>query len=211
MEKVQEKIIKWNNILKNEYSFTDSAVNVTLENLGYEAAPLVKDVFKKVVHAINLIPTGVFTKSTAIDLVISSNNLGVITQNEEYVELQNQARSSVKSILTDNIAQIMKQIGETLKIECNIGGFYPGWEYAKESELREICIETFKNIYGHEPVVSAIHAGLECGLLLEKISGLDAISMGPDAYDVHSPNEHISIKSTENVYNLLLEILKRIK
>ncbi|MDF2948951.1 MAG: aminoacyl-histidine dipeptidase [Sedimentibacter sp.] len=211
MEKVQEKIIKWNNILKNEYSFTDSAVNVTLENLGYEAAPLVKDVFKKVVHAINLIPTGVFTKSTAIDLVISSNNLGVITQNEEYVELQNQARSSVKSLLTDNIAQIMKQIGETLDIECNIGGFYPGWEYAKESELREICIETFKNIYGHEPVVSAIHAGLECGLLLEKISGLDAISMGPDAYDVHSPNEHISIKSTENVYNLLLEILKRIK
>jgi dipeptidase D len=210
-EKVQEKIIEWNNILKNEYSFTDSAVCVTFENSDFESAPLVKDVFKKVVHAINLIPTGVFTRSTAIDLVISSSNLGVITQDEEFIELQNQARSSVKTLLTDNIAQIMKQIGETLDIECNIGGFYPGWEYAKESELREICIETFKNIHGHEPGVSAIHAGLECGLLMEKIIGLDAISMGPDAYDVHSPNEHISIKSTENVYNLLLEILKRIK
>lgn len=211
LEKVQEKIIEWNNVLKNEYSFTDSAVNVTLENMGYDAQPLAKDVFKKVVNAINLIPTGVFTRSIAIDLVISSNNLGVITQDENYIELQNQARSSVKSLLTNNIAPIMKQIGETLDIECNIGGFYPGWEYAKESELREICIDTFKEIYGREPVVGAIHAGLECGLLMEKINGLDAISMGPDAYDVHSPNEHINIKSTENVYNLLLEILKRIK
>lgn len=210
-EKINIKINEWNIILKNEYSFTDSSVVVLLEDTNSEMEPLERSVFKKVVNAINLIPNGVLSRSTAIDLVISSNNLGVITQDENFIELQNQARSSVKSLITTNIAQIMRQIGESLDIECNIGGFYPGWEYAKESKIRDICVETFKELYGREPEVGAIHAGLECGLLMEKISGLDAISMGPNAYDVHSPNEHLSIQSTENVYNLLLEILKRIK
>ncbi len=208
---VQHKVNEWNEILKNEYSFTDASIILTIEKLGYEALLIEKDVFKKVISAINLIPNGAMTRSTAIDLVISSNNLGVITQDDEYISLQNQARSSVKSLITNNIAYIMKQIGEALDIECNIGGFYPGWEYAKESKIRDICIDTFKDIYGREPIVGAIHAGLECGLLMEKIHGLDAISMGPDAYDVHSPNEHISIKSTENMYKLLLSILKNIK
>jgi dipeptidase D len=210
-DRIQQKINVWNDILKNEYSFTDSSINVTIEKLGYEAQPLDRSVFNKVVKAINLIPNGVLSKSTAIDLVISSNNLGVITQDEENIILQNQARSSVKSLLYNNIAPIMKQIGEALDIECQVGGFYPGWEYAKESKIRDICIEAFTDIYKHEPKVSAIHAGLECGLLMEKIAGLDAISMGPDAYDVHSPNEHISIKSTENIYNLLIRILEKIK
>ena len=69
----------------------------------------------------------------------------------------------------------------------------------------------YKDIFKKEPLVCAIHAGLECGLLMDKIKGLDAISMGPDAYDAHSPNEHVSISSVENIYNLLCEILKRIK
>ncbi len=211
VEVIQSKIYEWNEILKNEYSFTDATVAVLIEKLGYEDYIVEKHVLKKIISAINLIPNGALTRSTAIELVISSNNLGVITQNQEYIILQNQARSSVESIITHNIAYIMKQIGESLDIECNIGGIYPGWEYAKESKIREICIDTFNNLYGHEPVVGAIHAGLECGLLMEKIKGLDAISMGPDAYDVHSPNEHVSIKSTENTYNMLLSILKNIK
>lgn len=211
IEELKSKVLEWNGILKNEYSFTDSAVALLLEDLNNEVAPLHKNVFKKVINAINLIPNGVLSRSTAIDLVISSNNLGVITQDEKYIVLYNQARSSVKTLMTNNITPIMKQIGEVLSIECIVGGFYPGWEYAKESEIRNICIDTFKDMYGREPVVGAIHAGLECGLLMEKISGLDSISLGPDAFDVHSPNEHISIESTENLFNLLCNILKKIK
>lgn len=211
IEMVQQKVSEWNEILKNEYSFTDSSVIVILEDLNYESVPLDKCVFNKVTGAINLIPNGALSRSTAIDLVISSNNLGVITQDEQFITLFNQARSSVKTLMINNVAFIMKQIGEALNIECIVGGYYPGWEYAKESKIRDICIEAYREMYGQEPVVGAIHAGLECGLLMEKINGLDAISMGPDAYDVHSPNEHINIKSTENVYNLLCNILKMIK
>lgn len=211
IEKVRQKICEWNEILKNEYSFTDSAVTVLLEDLDKELQPLEKDVFKKAISAVSFIPNGPLTRSTAIDLVISSNNLGVITQDEQFITLFNQARSSVKTLMTHNIALVMKQIGEALNIECEVGGYYPGWEYAKESKIRDICIDTYRKMYGKEPIVGAIHAGLECGLLMEKINGLDAISLGPDAYDAHSPNEHVSIKSVENVYNLLLNILKEIK
>lgn len=211
IEQVRTKVTEWNGILKNEYSFTDSSVEVSLDVLNTEEYPLKKEVFRKTVSAVNLIPNGALSRSTVINLVISSNNLGIITQDEEFITVHNQARSSVSTLLTHNVASVMEQIGEALNIECIVGGFYPGWEYAKESRIRDICIDTYRQVYGKEAKVEAIHAGLECGLLMEKIDGLDAISMGPNAYDVHSPDEHISIQSTENVYNLLCEILKRIK
>ncbi len=211
IEQVINKVTDWNEILKNEYAFTDSSVEVYLDALNYEEYPLKKEVFRKTVSAVNLIPNGALSLSTVINLVISSNNLGVITQDEEFITVHNQARSSVSTLLTHNVAPVMKQIGEALDIECIVGGYYLGWEYAKESKIRDICTDTYRQVYGKEAKVEAIHAGLECGLLMEKIDGLDAISMGPNAYDVHSPDEHISIQSIENVYNLLCEILKRIK
>lgn len=207
---INKKIAEWNTILKNEYSFTDSNIQVLLEDLKEEMELFQRDVFNKTISAINLIPSGTLTRSTAIDLVISSNNLGVITQDENYIVLQNQARSSVESLLTHSIAFVMEQISDSLNIEVSIGGYYPGWEYAKESKIRDICVGVYKDMYGKAPVVGAIHAGLECGLLMSKIKGLDAISLGPDAFDAHSPNEHVSIKSVERSYELLCNILKQI-
>ncbi len=211
IDQVKNKIETWNEILKNEYVFTDSSVTVLLEDIKKQAIPMEKQLFNKIITAVNLTPNGVLSRSTAINLVISSNNLGVITTDEQFVTLHNHPRSSVRTLFTHDFAPSMKQLGEFLSIECEVGGFYPGWEYAKQSQIRDICIKTFNEMYGKEPKVEAIHAGLECGLLMEKIPGLDAISMGPDTYDVHSPNEHVSIKSTENIYNLLLSILKSIK
>ena len=211
LDKATEKIDKWNEILKNELSFTDPSITVTLTELNKEIFPLEKEVFKKTVALINLIPVGVLSRSTVIDLIISSNNLGVITTDEKYITLFNHPRSSVESLLTEGFIPAMKQLGSVIGAECEEGSYYPGWAYAKESAVRDICIEAYRDMFKKEPVVGAIHAGLECGLLMGKIPGLDAISMGPDAYDAHSPNEHVRISSVENVYNLLCEILKRIK
>ncbi len=210
-DKVNEKIDKWNEILKNEYAFTDPSITVTLTDLNKEVFPLVKEIYRKTAALINLIPVGVLSRSTAIELVISSNNLGVITTDEKYITLFNHPRSSVVTLLTKNFIPAMKQLAYQIGVEYEIGSYYPGWEYAKESEIRDICIEVYRDMFNKEPVVGAIHAGLECGLLMDKIPGLDAISMGPDAYDAHSPNEHVSIKSVGNIYNLLCEILKKIK
>ena len=210
-DKVNEKIDKWNEILKNEYAFTDPSITVTLTDLNKEVFPLEKEIYRKTAALINLIPVGVLSRSTAIELVISSNNLGVITTDEKYITLFNHPRSSVVTLLTKNFIPAMKQLAYQIGVEYEIGSYYPGWEYAKESEIRDICIKVYRDMFKKEPVVGAIHAGLECGLLMDKIPGLDAISMGPDAYDAHSPNEHVSIRSVENIYNLLCEILKKIK
>lgn len=211
IDTLESKIKDWNDILKNEYAFSDPSVCILVEKAGADSAPVERDVFKKVVSLINLTPSGVLSSSTVIDLVISSNNLGVIDSDGEYIYMYNNTRSSVKTLLTHGFAPAMEQLAEALGVECEVGGYYPGWEYVKNSPLRDLCIETYKDIYKKEPVVEAIHAGLECGLLMEKIPGLDAISLGPNTWDVHSPDEHVSISSTENVYSLLCEILKRIK
>ncbi len=209
--RLYEVVDKWNEILKNEYKSTDPDVRVTLTDLKEEVFPLEKDIFKKTTALISLIPVGVLSKSTEIDLVICSNNLGVITTDEKYIKVFNHPRSSVETLLTKDFTPAMEQLASVLGIECEKGSFYPGWEYAKESKIRDICIEAYRDLFKKEPIVSAIHAGLECGLLMDKIPGLDAISMGPDAYDAHSPNEHVSIESVGNIYKLLCEILKRIK
>lgn len=211
IDSVTGKITKWNEILKNELAFTDPLITVELNNLNQEAYPLEKQIFEKIVALINLIPVGILSRSTAIDLVISSNNLGVINTDEKYIRLFNHPRSSVETLLTEGFIPSMKLLAGLVGVEYEVGSYYPGWEYAKESRIRDICIEVYKNMFKKEPVVGAIHAGLECGLLMDKIPGLDAISMGPDAYDAHSPNEHVSISSVENIYNLLCEILKNIK
>jgi dipeptidase D len=102
----------------------------------------------------------------------------------------------------------MKQLSQVLDIEYNEGNFYPGWEYASQSYIRELCKKTYKETFGDEAEVSAIHAGLECGFLSEKIENLDAISFGPNMYDVHTPDEHLSIGSTQRTYKLLCNILE---
>ena len=87
-------------------------------------------------------------------------------------------------------------------------GEYPAWEYKADSKLRDIMVDTYKRMYGKEPQVLAIHAGLECGLLGEKIPGLDCVSIGPQMHDIHTSREKLNIASTARTWEFLLEILK---
>ena len=87
---------------------------------------------------------------------------------------------------------------------------YPGWKYNPNSEILKIATESYKHLFGKEPKVLAIHAGLECGLFREKYPNLDMISFGPTLRDVHSPNERIEIKTVGMWWNHLLELLKNI-
>ena len=101
----------------------------------------------------------------------------------------------------------MEQLGGTMEID----GDYPGWEYKKDSKLRDLMIEVFKEQYRKEPKVEAIHAGLECGMFAGKIPGLDCVSIGPDLRQIHTVRESMSISSVQRVYEFVLEVLKRIK
>ena len=90
-------------------------------------------------------------------------------------------------------------------------GLYPAWEYNPDSTIRELAKEVYVDLFHETPVFNAIHAGLECGILSEKIPNLDAISFGPENLDIHTPDERLNIASTKKIYEFLVELLKRMK
>lgn len=155
-------------------------------------------------------PNGVQKMSAAIPgLVESSLNLGICKATEEGLFVSFSVRSSMQSY--------KKYIETKLNdLICFLGGTfakkseYPAWEYRSESKLREIAIAVYEEQYKKTPVIEAIHAGLECGILAGKMSDLDIVSIGPDIFDIHTPKERLSISSTKRVYQFVLGILEKI-
>ena len=156
------------------------------------------------------LPDGVQVMSPDIEgLVQTSLNLGIMELKEDYLHLSFALRSSLgveKEALFARLAAIADKHGATF----HRGGAYPAWEFRKDSPLRETMMRVYERLYGQSPKVEIIHAGLECGLLSEKLPGMDAVSIGPQLWDIHSPRERLSITSTERTYNYVIEILKEI-
>lgn len=109
------------------------------------------------------------------------------------------------------VLQKVDAIGKVFGAVSEITSSYPEWQYAKESSLRDAFIRVYEEKYGKKPQIEAIHAGLECGILAGRIPGLDMISLGPNLYDVHTPDEHMDLVSVKNVYEFLLDVLKELK
>lgn len=162
----------------------------------------------KVIDLLCEVPNGVQAWSEDIEgLVQTSLNLGV-TELDEELRLTFAVRSSVnqeKRALLQKLEAIANSYGGSYSET----GDYPAWEYKKESHLRDTMVETYQEMFEKEPQVVAIHAGLECGLLSEKLPGLDCVSIGPDMEDIHTSRERLNIASTERTWKFLLEVLKK--
>ncbi|MBE6981116.1 MAG: aminoacyl-histidine dipeptidase [Ruminococcaceae bacterium] len=161
----------------------------------------------KVIALLNSVPNGVQTWSQDIEgLVQTSLNLGIARLSDN-LELTFAVRSSVeqeKKELLEKLRQVAEFYGATTEER----GDYPAWEYRKNSPLRDTMVDIYTRMYGTAPQVVAIHAGLECGLLSEKLPGLDCVSIGPNMHDIHTSREALEIDSTERTWNFLLEVLK---
>ena len=105
------------------------------------------------------------------------------------------------------LAMWAEYLGGTSSVE----GEYPAWAYKTDSKIRPIVVDTYKELFGKEPIVTTIHAGLECGLFAGKLEGLDCVSIGPEMLSIHSPNEKLSVASTQRTWELLKGILKNCK
>ena len=110
---------------------------------------------------------------------------------------------SAKEHLCGKLTQLTEMLGGT----ASYHGIYPGWPYARESKLRDLCLKVYKEQTGKDGQVEVIHAGLECGILSSKIEGLDCISLGPNMADVHTPDEVISISSIQRVWEFLKAVM----
>ena len=211
-ETVMNVIKNWNDIIASELRAQDPGVkiegSIASENLEKE---FTDESTSKVLDLLYLYPNGINSNSVDIDgLVESSTNLGVLTTNDTTVEFDSAIRSSVPS-LKEEIVLRSKTIVELLGGEFTTTSDYPAWQYNPDSQIREICQRVHKELYGKEAEIVAIHAGVECGLFNEKLGNLDMISFGPNLYDVHTPDEHMSISSVKNCYEYLKAILKEIK
>lgn len=164
-----------------------------------------------IIAALFACPNGVQSMSAAIPgLVETSDNLASVEiLNNGQMKITVHQRSSVDSRrdeIADRIAALFGMIGADVRFD----DAYVGWEPNPDSNVLKVAIQSYEQLFGSEPKVEALHAGLECGLFLEKMPDLDMVSFGPTLKDIHSPGEKTNIKSVEEFYRLLGEILKKL-
>lgn len=209
---INSKIEALNEILQNELKSSDQGVKIELKVLDKTTSKCFSKLStEKAISLLCLMPNGIKSMSMDIPgLVQSSVNLGVVVTKKDEVEFDSAVRSSVGS-LKDEIVNETVILSELLGARINAHSSYPEWQYDKDSKIRKVFEETYENLYGKKPEIAALHAGLECGLFKEKFGEIDMISFGPNLYDVHTPNEHMSISSVKNNWEYLVEVLKNLK
>ena len=164
-----------------------------------------------VIQALLHMPSGIQRMNPEIEgLVQTSLNLGILRTNETSVDLSYAVRSASeheKQFLIDKMDALAVLLGGTTEIS----GPYPGWEYRADSRLRDVLVDTYRELYGNDPVVEGIHAGLECGLFASKMGDIDAVSLGPQMEGIHTVNEVLSISSVQRTWELVTKALAALK
>ena len=154
-------------------------------------------------------PNGVQSYSQDMPgLVQTSLNLGIAKLGDQFT-----ATFSVRSSVNQEKEELIRKLRELTDFYNGTytqSGTYPAWEFRKDSPLRDTMVRIYREMFGKEPQVLAIHAGLECGLLGDKLPGLDCVSIGPQMHDIHTSREKLEIASTERTWNFLLEVLKNL-
>lgn len=197
--------------LKMEYASTDPDMTIQVKTASADFLPMDAASTQRAITMLCCMPNGIEEMSAEMKgLPQTSCNLGALSTNEEMIVGGISVRSSLgsqKDMLSERITCLMEQLGG----KTEINGDYPGWAYAKESPLRDLLVEVFTEQYGHAPKIEAIHAGLECGMFVDKLKGLDCISVGPDLQEIHTCREKLYIASTQRLWKMLVEALRRMK
>ena len=213
VSELKEKVSALEEMFKDEFKVADPDIKVELkpaENMPERI--MSKDTKENIINFMYLIPNGIQSVSMDIEgLVESSLNLGVVQTEEDSVEVISSIRSSVGSI-KDNIYNTVATIAGLTNGKVTAESDYPEWKYNPDSKVRQLFIDLYEKLSGEKPLISAIHAGLECAIFDKKFDGnLDMISIGPTMFGVHTAEEHLSIPSTQRTWKFLTEALKALK
>ena len=192
--------------IREQYNEPEATVQAfDLDALGGNALPT--EVTAKVIGLLCSAPNGVQAMSEEMPgLVQTSLNMGIAKLGNT-MNMTFSVRSSVNQEKQELLGKL-QELAKFYDASYSQMGEYPAWEYKADSRLRNIMVQTYARMYGKEPEVLAIHAGLECGLLGEKLPGLDCVSIGPQMHDIHTSREKLDIASTARTWEFLLEILK---
>jgi len=207
-DKVLNIVEEYKKILVSEYGDIEPGLTVDIDNTGAgRGGALTREDSEKIISTLFILPHGVIGMSRKLPgLVETSTNLAAVHLDGGNVTILTSQRSSVMSAL-DHIAEKVRTMLENAGADITLEGQHPAWEPDPDSKILKTFKDVYRKITSSEPEVTAIHAGLECGVLGEKFPGMEMISFGPDMEDVHTPGEKLSIPSVQRTWNFLLEVL----
>ena len=196
--------------VEEELAVTEKGILLSLDSCEPAAKVMEKQAMRKMLLSLHAVYNGVFAMSQDIDwLVETSTNLASIHVEGDKVVVTTSQRSSIGSAC-QHMASVVRAAFELGGAEVLTNEGYPGWKLNPNSEIVKIAKESYVELFGKEPKILAIHAGLECGLFSEKYPKLDMVSFGPTLRGVHSPDEKLLIPTVQMVWDHLLDILKRV-
>ncbi|OZT03933.1 aminoacyl-histidine dipeptidase [Prevotella sp. 885] len=206
--------VDWNIFTANveeEFHVTDTAMEFGLESTDAETV-IAKDCSTRFIRCMQAIDNGVFAmcQDEALAwMVETSNNVASVITSENEINIVASQRSNVMSNL-ENETNTIKAVFELAGAEVKMSDGYPAWKMNPDSKLTKVAVESYKKLFGKEPIVKGIHAGLECGLFSERYPNLDMVSFGPTLRDVHTPDERLHIPTVQMVWDHLLDIMKNL-
>lgn len=197
--------------VEDEFHVTDTTI---VFNMGStEAAPVLPtNVSRKLIQALQAIDNGIFSMcqdEALAGMVETSSNVAVVKTYEDKIEILASQRSNVMSNL-DNQCNTIKAVFQLAGAQVLQNDGYPAWKMNPNSKLTQLAVDAYKKLFGKDPEVKGIHAGLECGLFSERYPNLDMVSFGPTLRYVHTPEERLHIPTVQMVWDHLLEILKNV-
>jgi len=209
-KKFKKFVRKFNDSVKAEYITVEPDLLVSTEKHSTPEKVINEKVQKHLLNSLYAVPHGVIKMSNDIPgLVETSTNLAVIEMTGKNINIVTSQRSSVESEILD-IKNMVTSVFKLAGADVTYGDGYPGWAPDVNSDILKVFKSTFTRMYGKEPEVTAIHAGLECGIIKEKYPEMDMISFGPTMCDVHSPGEKLQISTVPEFYKQLTNVLKNI-
>ncbi len=197
--------------LAGELSSEDAAFSLSVEPAAAPKQMLTAEDTARAISVLTNVPIGVLAMSREIpDLVETSRNLGVVRTEADTLTFVFSSRSSVEKSL-DAVQEELEAFAKAAGCAVRHYSRYPGWDYAPKSEIRQAYCAAYKKVTGKEAVVTVIHAGLECGIICSHLPKLDMISIGPELYNIHSPNEALVLSSVEIFWQVLEELIASLK
>jgi len=212
LDKLTKDFAGYETMLNNEYKGVERGVKLTIERLAdYPAQIFTKEFQARLLNCLYAIPHGVKRMSPSIKgLVQTSTNAAIVRTTETQIRILTSQRSSVASEI-DGVADKVKACGLLAGAKVTQGEGYPSWTPNMDSKILALMKKVSTELFGVEPHVKAIHAGLECGIIGATSAGMDMISFGPTIQGAHSPDERVEIKTVGKFWRLLVETLKRIE
>lgn len=206
-EILKQQIAGMREQLQHEFAQTDPHLELEVTETEAEEAGS-SEATGRLEALLTLLPNGVLARDEELGLVLTSTNVGRIRTTEEGIKVYCMPRSSVpghfESLVMPKFKALMNLLGGSVRGE----GFYSGWEYNRESEIVPKALAAYQKVTGHCGEARALHAGLECGILMEKLGKMDAVSFGPADPGAHSVNESLNLASLDTTVAMMVELLK---